>query len=106
MVDQQDSVRIQLFQHGTGGQGFLFPVTAPVHGGMPEDGSFNRQGVAADGAVLPDIGDCLLLQFGNAGELPPVGDAPFPVAGEERPVLPGPDRQFLVGIIHQQTVAV
>ena len=106
MVDQQDAVRIKLFQHGARRQGILFPVSAPVHGGMPEDRAFDGQGVAADGAVLPDIGDGLLLQFRNAGKPAAVFHARLPVGGKVRPVLAGPDGQFLVGIIHQQPVPV
>ena len=32
--------------------------------------------------------------------------APFPIAGKIRPVLPGPDGQFLVDVIHQPAIFV
>ena len=106
MVDQEHAVRIELLQDGTRGLRFPVPVSAPVHGGMPEDRPPDGKGIAADGAVLPDIADRFLLQFGNAGKGAAERFAPFPVSGEEGPVLTGPDGQFLVRIIHQETIPV
>ena len=73
---------------------------------MPEDRPFNGQGITADGAVVPDPDDSLLLQFGDAGETLTVGPAPVPVRRKVRPVFSGPDRQLLIRIIHQKPVPV
>ena len=105
-MDQEYPVGIQLFQDGPRSRGFAVPVTAPVHGRMPEDLSRDRQGVAADGTVLPDIGNRFRFQFRDSGEPFSVRDTAFPVGGEVRPVFSRPDGKLLVGIIDQETVFV
>ena len=73
---------------------------------MPEDRPPDGKGIAADGAILPDIADRFLLQLGNAGKGTAERFALFPVSGEEGPVLTGPDGKFLIRIIHQETIPV
>ena len=73
---------------------------------MPENGSLNWKGIAADRTVLPDVAERLLFQLRDAGKTPALGHAPLPVTGKERPVLSGPDGELLIRIIHQKPVPV
>ena len=79
MVDDEGSVGVKLFKNGTGRLRLSVPVSAPVHGRMPENLPVNGQRITGDRPIFFDIGNRFAFQFGEPRKIRTVRAAALPV---------------------------
>ena len=106
VMDDEFSGGIELLQHGAGCVGLLTPAAAPVDVRVPLHFAGQRQRVGGDRTIVPDVGLCLFLQFGEAFELRGAFAGCVTIPLEVRPVLDWKDREVFVRIIEQKAILV